>query len=117
DRDIGFVDDDVATGVVASTDSSSSAVRSKLVNVLQLDRGRSRTEVGVGGANKLQPGLNLRRPVIGAIIVVHVERTLRGHDEASRKIGSKPVASVVAPVEFVLHFARDLQAVGVGRNG
>src|SRR5690606_31679040 len=119
----GAVNGSVATNGRADVNASSivTFVGHDLVEEgLQLDGGLGRTEIAVGGADELQPGLDLRAPVVveggttddDRVVVVNVAVTSLGSDERA-----VPATSVVAPSEFVLHFARDLQAVGVGRDG
>src|SRR5690606_10070043 len=88
---------------------------------LELDGSLSRTEIAVGSTDELQPGFDLRTPVVvkgrascvdDGVVVVNVASASLCKDAHTRER-----AGIVAPCEFVLHFARDLQAVGVGRDG
>src|SRR5690606_19438406 len=134
DRHIGFVD---VEGLGVDVEGPAGAGRrtaagfdvafvddARLADGLQLDGGAGRTEVAVGGANELEPGLNLGVPVgvlagrntgiragaSGAGTRPHgVHDTKRG--EGNRTIaegrtgvgaGADGVVTVVAPREFVL---------------
>src|SRR5690606_11599536 len=120
---IGFVDHNVIAGFTLAGTAAVSSQEGTIncthpVIVLELDHGGSRTKVAAGGADELQPGLNARFPIVVRTGNVARVVNVHGAKEQGAAGGSDDVGFVeVAPVKLVLHFARNLQAVGVGRNG
>ena len=81
------------------------------VDFLELQDGLGRAKIGIGSRDELNPSVEARFPIFFTVTGIPglVTRAIEVDAHGAW-------VTIIAPSELVLHFAGDLQAVGVGRD-